>query len=75
MKNEKLIRSIGSVADKYIREAAPQNKAMDVRQTLSPKRKLLRYSLIVITRGNTRVNPVDLLGDKSRRQGFRIEWN
>jgi len=46
MKNEKLIRSIGSVADKYVREAAPQNKVSNAGQTLSPKRKLLRYSLV-----------------------------
>jgi hypothetical protein len=46
MKNEKLIRSIGSVADKYVREAAPQNKATDTQQIPSPKRKMLRYSLI-----------------------------
>ena len=46
MKNEKLIRSIGSVADKYVREAAPNNISAGAEQTPSPKRKLLRYSLV-----------------------------
>lgn len=43
MKNEKLIRSIGNVADKYIEEAAPQQKAASKRQTLSLKRIMFRY--------------------------------
>lgn len=43
MKNEKLIRSIGNVADKYIDEAAPRQKASSKRITLSPKRIILRY--------------------------------
>ncbi len=43
MKNEKLIRSIGNVADKYIEEAAPQQKAASKRKNLTPKRMIFRY--------------------------------
>ncbi|ABX41329.1 hypothetical protein [Lachnoclostridium phytofermentans] len=43
MKNEKLIRSIGNVEDKFIEEAAPQHKATSKRKTLSLKRIIFRY--------------------------------
>lgn len=43
MKNEKLIRSIGNVADKYIEEAAPQQKASRKRKSLSLKRIIFFY--------------------------------
>ena len=43
MKNERLVRSIGSVADKYIQEAAPQNEASGINKASSLQRKLLRY--------------------------------
>lgn len=58
MKNEKLIRSIGNVADKYIEEAAPQEEAASKRKTLILKRSILRYlpvaaCIVIIIFGTT----------------------
>ncbi len=58
MKNEKLIRSIGNVADKYIEEAAPQEEAASKRKTLTLKRRIFRYlpvaaCIVIIIFGTT----------------------
>ena len=58
MKNEKLIRSIGNVADKYIEEAAPQEEAASKRKTLILKRSIFRYlpvaaCIVIIIFGTT----------------------
>ena len=42
MKNEKLIRSIGDVEDKYILEAAPKHSTSNKRQSIFARNRLLR---------------------------------
>lgn len=43
MRNEKLLRSIGNIADKFVKEAAPQHDMPDGRKTNPKKRRFLRF--------------------------------